>query len=87
MEEKYFIYILECSDKSYYVGSTDNLEKRTVRHNIGEAAEWTKNRRPVKVVYFETYDSLTEAVRRERQIKRWSRIKKENLIKGIWKKK
>jgi len=86
MEKKYCTYILECSDKSYYVGSTDNLEKRAARQNVGEAAEWTKNRRPVKIVYFEIYSSLTEAVRREKQIKRWTRVKKENLIKGIWKK-
>ena len=87
VNEKYFTYILECSDKSYYIGSTNDLTQRIARHNTGQAAEWTKNRRPVRLVYSEEHPSLTEATRREKQIKHWSRIKKENLIRGIWKKK
>ncbi len=75
MSEKYFVYILECVDKSCYVGSTNNVGERLNRHNAGEAAEWTKNRRPVKVVYLEEHDSLLLARQREEQIKGWSRVK------------
>ena len=80
------MYILECADKSYYIGSTNNVEERMNRHNAGEAAEWTKNRRPIKVVYQEEHGSLLLARQREEQIKGWSRQKKEKLINGVWKK-
>jgi tRNA/rRNA methyltransferase len=53
---------------------------------MGEAAEWTKHRRPVKIVYQEEYGSLVEARQREQQLKGWSRLKKEKLIGGSWKK-
>ena len=86
MNGQYFVYILECSDQSYYVGSTDDIVARLDRHNAGEAAEWTKNRRPVKIVCQEEYGSILEARRREEQIKGWTRQKKENLINRVWKK-
>ena len=86
MQNLFFVYILECSDGSYYVGSTNDLEERLRRHNAGEAAEWTSKRRPIKIVYQERYGSLLFARQREEQIKGWSRKKKENLINGVWKK-
>jgi putative endonuclease len=86
MNERFFVYILECSDRSYYVGSTNNVDERARRHNSGEAAEWTKNRSPVKVVYQEKHDSLLSARQREKQIKKCSREKKKKLISGVWKK-
>ncbi|MEK9156897.1 MAG: GIY-YIG nuclease family protein [Patescibacteria group bacterium] len=86
MNEQFYLYILECADGSYYVGSTNNVDERLKRHNAGEAAEWTKNRCPVRVVYQEEYESLLKVRRREQQIKGWTRLKKENLISGIWKK-
>jgi len=83
--ESYFVYLLRCSDGSYYVGSTNDVEERVKRHNDGTASEWTKSRRPVALVYREEQDTLLFARRREEQIKGWSRRKKENLISGVWK--
>jgi predicted GIY-YIG superfamily endonuclease len=78
----YFTYILRCSDSSYYVGHTDNLTQPIAWHHQGHGATWTAKRRPVTLVYSETHATEAEAVRRERQIKRWSRAKKEALIAG-----
>jgi putative endonuclease len=86
MEETFFVYILKCGDDSYYVGSTNNIEKRIERHSASEAAEWIKNRLPIKIVYQEKHETLLSARQREKQIKGWSRKKKENLINGVWKK-
>jgi putative endonuclease len=77
----YFVYILECSDKSLYTGSTNDLEKRLHKHNnLKSGAHYTKIRRPVILKYSEELDTLKEARRREAELKRWSRIKKLNLI-------
>ena len=76
MSERFFLYILECIDGSYYVGSTNDVDERLKRHNAGEAAEWTRNRRPVKIVYQEQHESLLHARQREEQLKGWSRLKK-----------
>ncbi len=78
----YYIYILKCSDGSYYIGSTDNLSQRLARHNAGRGPKWTACRLPVKLAYHEVHNSETEAVRRERQIKKWTRAKKKALIIG-----
>ncbi len=75
-----FVYILECGDKSYYVGSTDNIEKRIQYHNSGNGAVWTAKRLPVKLVYSEIHDDHITASRREKQLKSWTREKKEKLI-------
>lgn len=77
------MYILECSDESYYTGSTINLELRLSQHQNGEGANHTKNRLPVKLVYFEEYDRIDKAFYREKQVQGWSRKKKEALIKGM----
>ena len=82
MSHTYLFYILKCSDGSYYVGSTTNLENRLKTHNQGKAATYTAKRRPVKLVYHEEFKCLDEAVQRERQVKKWSRAKKEALIRG-----
>ena len=78
----YYTYILKCSDGSYYVGSTNDLPQRLARHNAGRGPKWTACSLPVKLVYHETHESETEAVQRERQIKKWTRAKKEALIAG-----
>ena len=78
----YFTYILKCSDGSYYVGHTEDLDMRVKAHNEGRAAAYTRARRPVVLAYSETHSSLSAAVSRERQIKRWSAAKKEALIRG-----
>lgn len=76
----FFIYILECADKTYYVGCTSNLEHRVKQHNESKGgAHYTKLRRPVILKYTEKYGTLLEARRREREIKGWRREKKEKL--------
>lgn len=75
-----YVCVLECSDGSYYTGRTKNLEKRLIEHRNGEGAKHTKNRLPVKLVYYETYDRIDVAFYREKQIQGWSRQKKEALI-------
>jgi putative endonuclease len=75
------IYIVRCSDGSYYTGLTrQNIEARIWEHNEGVYDGYTRKRRPVVLVFTETYDRLTEAIDRERQIKGWTRAKKEALI-------
>ena len=82
---KGWAYILKCSDDSYYTGSTNNLERRLEQHNKGEGANHTKNRLPVKLIYFEEYSHIGKAFYREKQIQGWSRKKKEALIRGDYK--
>jgi predicted GIY-YIG superfamily endonuclease len=78
----YHTYILRCADGTYYVGSAENVAERVSRHNAGDGAAWTVRRRPVTVVYTESHPDEASAILRERQIKRWSRAKKEALIAG-----
>ena len=78
---KYYVYILECADKSLYVGCTNNLEKRLKQHNNSKwGARYTKIRRPAILKYSEKYEALVEARRREKEIKGWRREKKLDLI-------
>ena len=79
---KGYMYILECSDGSYYTGSTKDLEVRLAQHQAGEGANHTKKRLPVKLVYYEEYPRIDEAFYREKQVQGWSRKKKEALIKN-----
>ena len=81
---KGFMYILECSDGSYYTGSTKYLAKRFMQHSRGEGANHTKKRLPVKLVYVEEYDRIDTAFYREKQVQGWSRKKKEALIAGMY---
>jgi len=75
-----YVYILECADGSYYVGSTINLIKRLREHQNGEGANHTKKYLPVKLVYHEIYPRIDLAFNREKQIQGWRRKKKETLI-------
>ena len=77
-----FMYILECSDGSLYVGSTWDLERRLSQHSEGEAAAYTMRRLPVRLLYFEEYDRITDAFAREKQVQNWSRRKRFALIEG-----
>jgi len=79
---KGYMYILTCSDESYYTGSTIDLDKRIKQHQNGEGANHTKNRLPVELVYFEEYMRIDEAFNREKQVQGWSRKKKDALING-----
>ena len=76
----FWVYILKCSDDSYYTGHTDNFEKRISEHIAGELHGYTHTRRPVKLVYSECFETRYEAISRKRQLKGWSRRKKEALI-------
>ncbi|MBQ5999548.1 MAG: GIY-YIG nuclease family protein [Treponema sp.] len=78
-----FVYILKCSDNSYYVGSTTNLSLRIEEHMHGEGANYTKTRLPVELVYYEECQSIETAFERERQIHGWSRKKREALINNM----
>jgi putative endonuclease len=77
-----WMYILECADGSYYVGSTKNLERRMTQHISGLGSRYTSGRLPVKLVYGEEYDRISDAYSREKQVQNWSRAKREALIHG-----
>ena len=80
---KAHMYILECADGSLYTGSTTNLELRIEEHQNGQGANHTKKRLPVKLVYYEAFERIDEAFRREKQVQRWSRRKKLALINSM----
>ena len=80
----FHVYILRCADGSYYVGHTDRIETRVAQHNSGALGGWTKSRRPVELLWSETFATRDEAFAAERRIKGWSRAKKEALIAGDW---
>ena len=77
----YFLYILRGSKNHLYIGVTNDLNRRILRHRIGDGAEFTKRNQVSKLVYTENFSTLLEARRRETQLKGWRREKKENLIK------
>lgn len=78
-----YIYIVRCSDGSYYTGSTrEGLERRIAEHNSGFYGGYTAKRRPVELVFSQWFERITQAIEIERQIKGWSRAKKEALIHG-----
>ena len=83
MVQEWFFYIIRCRDNSLYSGITNNLEQRLREHNRGGGAKYTLARRPVILVHSERYDNVSEARKREEQVKRWSKVKKEQLIKGF----
>jgi predicted GIY-YIG superfamily endonuclease len=80
----FWVYILRCADNSYYTGQTDNLEKRIAEHQAGEVVGYTSARLPVVLVFSQEFPSREEALAAERQIKGWSRRKKEALMRGDW---
>jgi len=71
-----YMYILKCADQSYYTGSTKDLIERVRLHQIGGAANYTKERLPIELVYYEEYLQIEDAFIREKQIQKWSRAKK-----------
>ena len=86
MDWKWYVYIIECIDKSYYTGLTWKPDKRWAQHLSGLGSRYTSMHKSEQVVYLEEYENLDEARRREKQIKGWTRLKKEKLIKGEWSK-
>ena len=77
-----WVYILECSDGSYYVGSTTELDRRVWEHNEGLGAAYTRHRRPVRLLWSASYERVDEAFAFEKQVQGWSRRKREALIQG-----
>ena len=83
MRDGAHVYILRCADGSYYCGTARlGLELRVAEHNAGTFGGYTSTRRPVVLVYAEWFQQITHAIAAERQIKGWSRAKKEALIRG-----
>ena len=80
----FFIYILECNDKSYYIGHTDTIEKRLAEHQERKFCGYTATRLPVKLVFLQTFFTRDEAFFAEHKTKQWTRKKKEALIQGNW---
>ena len=80
----FWVYILKCADGSYYTGHTDNLEKRIGEHRSGAFGGYTSTRLPVELVFSQDFSSREEALASERQIKGWSRKKKEAMMRGDW---
>ncbi len=81
----YFVYILKCADESYYTGITNNLERRFYEHQTGLNTNcYTFKRRPLELVYSTMFYDVLQAISFEKQIKGWTRKKKEALINGDW---
>ncbi|MGG8495254.1 GIY-YIG nuclease family protein [Tenacibaculum sp. TC6] len=79
--KKYYVYILKCADNTYYTGVSSNLEKRIFEHTNGlKKGSYTYFRRPVNLVFYCEFTDINIAIDKEKQIKKWSKIKKEALI-------
>ena len=76
----FYIYIAKCNDDTYYTGYCKNLKERENTHNEGKGARYTRGRTPVKIVYSEKFESKSEAMKREYEIKKLSREEKEKLV-------
>jgi putative endonuclease len=77
----HYVYVIKCSDGTYYTGYTTDVERRVAEHNAGTAAKYTRGRRPVTLVHVETYDSQSAAMQREYAIKQLRRAAKEQLVR------
>lgn len=83
--KRYYVYILKCSDNSYYTGITSNLERRLHQHENGYyEGSYISSRRPVTLVYYECFHDVRNAIAFEKQLKGWSRKKKEALMRSDW---
>lgn len=77
----HYFYILRCKDKSLYCGSTNDLKHRELIHNSGKGSKYVRSRGGGKIIYFEKFRSLSKALKREAEVKKWERVKKLQLIK------
>jgi len=77
-----YMYILKCSNGLYYTGSTKDLDKRIVQHFNGEGSNFTRKNTPIELVYYEEFERIDYAFQREKQVQKWSKKKKEALIRG-----
>lgn len=83
MSEKWYLYILRCGDGTLYTGITTDVEKRLAAHRAGKGAKYTRGRTPLELAYQETCDSHSHALKRELEVKRLNRQKKEQLIASV----
>jgi len=79
--KRWFVYILQCKDGSFYPGITPNLKRRFQEHKKGRGGKYTLKHKPHKIVFSEIFNTKKEALDREKQLKGWSHKKKENLVK------
>lgn len=83
--KQYYVYILKCSDNSYYTGMTNNINRRLIEHQKGINTEcYTYKRRPVELVFCTEFNEVFQAIAFEKQVKGWSRKKKEAIINDRW---
>ena len=83
MTDGAWLYILRCSDGSYYVGTArGSLESRIAQHNAGAFQGYTASRRPVELIFSQWFDRITDTIENERKLKKWSRTKNEAFIRG-----
>jgi putative endonuclease len=80
----FWVYVLQCADRKYYIGHSDDLERRIAQHQTGGFCDFTSRRRPVRLMWSECFPTRIEALEAERRIKPWSRAKKEALFVGDW---
>lgn len=78
----HYFYLAQCSDDSLYSGTCLNVREREAKHNDGTGAKYTRSRRPVQIVYHEEFETLSEARKREAEVKKWSKQQKEDLLYG-----
>ena len=79
----HFVYIVRCRDGSLYTGYAKDPEARLARHNSGKGAKYTAGRRPVTLVFTQKFRSLGRALKREHELKQWTRAKKEALVSAL----
>lgn len=79
---KHYLYVVQCRDSTLYTGTAKDLKARIDQHNAGKGAKYTRGRRPVTLIYSEVLENKGEALRREHEIKKWSRSRKLILIKN-----
>jgi putative endonuclease len=85
--KSFYVYILQCSNSSYYTGVTNDIERRLYEHQEGLIERcYTHNKRPVKLMHIEEFTDIVEAISREKQIKSWTKQKKKALIAGNYQK-
>ena len=83
--KQYYVYILKCKDNSYYTGITNDIDRRFTEHSAGEnKTAYTYNKRPVELVFCEQFSDVNQAISFEKQIKGWTRKKKEAIINRNW---
>lgn len=76
----WFVYILLCEDNSFYTGSTNNLEKRFLDHKAGKGGRYTRSHKPIEVIYSQQFNTRSESLKKEAEIKSWNREKKIKIL-------